>query len=608
MTKDIRNIAIIAHVDHGKTTLVDGMLKQTHTFRDNQAEMSQTTILDRNDLEREKGITILAKNTAVTFHNTKINIIDTPGHSDFSGEVERVINMADGALLVVDAAEGPLPQTQFVLKKALEYHLKIIVIINKIDRKDARPKEVLRDIESLFLHLAHHEDHLSFPVLYAIGREGKAWESYPKDVTISGSLDPLFDAILHNIPAPKRDTKKPFKMLVSTLDFDTHKGTFAIGKVLQGTVKPHQSLLRMEDQKKLGICTIDEVFTSVGLWRVPVPEGEAGDIVAVTGVPEIAIGQTLTDPTDPVGLPTIHLEEPTLKIVVSANTSPLSGREGKFGTARQIYERLMREKQTNIGLKIEENTGGSSFIIAGRGELHLAILLETMRREGFEMQVGKPEVIIKTIDGVPCEPYEELTIEIDGSFVGVITEELGKRRAQLVDTHTNDRNVTKMVYKVSSRNLLGFRGDILTKTRGNGLFATLFLGYFPMGVALSQLRNGVLVSIETGKSSAYALTMVQERGKALIGPGVAVYEGMIIGMNNRGEDIDMNVCKTKKLTNIHSANADIAIQLDPPVVLTLEQCLDFIEEDELLEITPLSLRIRKKHLKHVDRVRAKRAE
>lgn len=608
MTKDIRNIAIIAHVDHGKTTLVDGMLKQTHTFRDNQAEMSQTTILDRNDLEREKGITILAKNTAVVYKDTKINIIDTPGHSDFSGEVERVINMADGALLVVDAAEGPLPQTQFVLQKALDHHLKIIVVINKIDRKDARPQEVLHDVEGLFLHLAHHEDHLSFPVLYAIGREGKAWASYPENMTSPGSLEPLFSAILRDIPAPKQDREKPFKMLVSTLDFDTHKGMFAIGKVSQGTVKSHQSMLLMEEQNKLGTCTIDEVFTSVGLWRVPVPEGEAGDIVAVTGVPDVAIGQTLTDPTDPVGYPMIHLEEPTLKIVVSANTSPLSAREGKFGTARQIYERLRREKQTNIGLKIEENAGGSSFVIAGRGELHLAILLETMRREGFEMQVGKPEVIIKTIDGITCEPYEELTIEIDGFFVGVITEELGKRRAQLIDTHTNDRGVTKMVYKVSSRNLLGFRGDILTKTRGNGLFTAIFLGYFPLGVALSQLRNGVLVSIETGKSSAYALTMVQERGKALIGPGIAVYEGMIIGINNRGEDIDMNVCKTKKLTNIHSANADIAIQLDPPVILTLEQCLDFIEEDELLEITPISLRIRKKHLKHVDRVRANRAE
>lgn len=605
---DIRNIAIIAHVDHGKTTLVDGMLKQTHTFRDNQAEMSQTTILDRNDLEREKGITILAKNTSVMYHGTKINIIDTPGHADFSGEVERVINMADGALLVVDAAEGPLPQTQFVLKKALEHHLKLIVVVNKIDRKDARPSEVLHDIEGLFLHLASHEDHLSFPVLYAVGREGKAWESYPRNLNEPGSLDPLFRAIIQSIPAPSGDREKPFKMLVSTLDFDPHKGMFAIGKILRGTVKPHQTILLMEEDKNLGTSMIDEVWTSVGLSRVSVPVGELGDIIAVTGVPGVAIGQTLTDPVDPTGYPMIHLEEPTLKIVLSANTSPLAGREGKFCTARQIYERLKREKQTNIGLKIKENAGGSSFTIAGRGELHLAILLETMRREGFEMQVGKPEVIVKDAGGVMSEPYEELTIEIDQSFVGVITEDIGKRRAELIDTHTNDRGTTRMVYKVSSRNLLGFRGDILTKTRGNGIFATQILGYFPMGAIVPQIRNGVLVSIVSGKSSGYALTTVQDRGKALIGPGVSVYEGMIIGINNRQEDIDINVCKFKKLTNIHSANADIAIQLDPPIVLTLEQCLDFIEEDELLEITPQNLRLRKKYLTKIDRVRADRKQ
>ncbi|MBI4062346.1 translational GTPase TypA [Candidatus Gottesmanbacteria bacterium] len=603
---DIRNIAIIAHVDHGKTTLVDGMLKQTHTFRDNQAEMSQTTILDRNDLEREKGITILAKNTAVTFKNTKINIIDTPGHADFSGEVERVINMADGALLVVDGAEGPLPQTQFVLQIALERNLKIIVVINKIDRKDARPTEVIDEVESLFLHLAHHEDHLSFPVIYAIGRQGKSWITYPKDMNEHATLAPLFEMILSSVPPPQAFADRPFKMLISTLDFDSHKGTFAIGKVTQGSIKPKQRVLLVSDHTTMGKYTIEEVFTSVGLARVPVSEGQNGDIVAVTGIGDVAIGQTITDPGDPTGLPTIQLEEPTLKIVVSANTSPFAGREGKFCTARQIYERLIREKQTNIGLIIEENPGGSSFVIAGRGELHLAVLLETMRREGYEMQVGKPEVITKIIDGVSSEPYEELTIEIDKRFIGIISEELGKRRAELTDTHTSDRGTTRMVYKVSSRNLLGFRGDILTKARGNGIFATRILGYFPVGLALPKIRNGVLVSFETGKSSAYALTTVQDRGRAFIGPGIPVYEGMIIGINNRQEDIDINVCKSKKLTNIHSANADIAIQLDPPVALTLEQALDFIEDDELLEITPLSLRLRKRFLTKIDRTRAKR--
>lgn len=600
---DIRNVAIIAHVDHGKTTLVDGILKQTHTFRANEKEMTQTTILDSNVLEREKGITILAKNTAVMYHKTKINIIDTPGHADFSGEVERVINMADGALLIIDAAEGPLPQTQFVLQKALEHNLKIIVVINKIDRKDARPDEVLRETEELFLHIASHSHHLDFPILYAIGREGKAWDLLPADMDAPGDLTPLFEAVLRYIPAPIADAAKPFKMLVSTLDFESHKGTFAIGKVAQGTVKPGQKVFQMMEDKKLGAFTVGEVFMSVGLKRVAVDIGETGDIIAVTGIPDVGIGQTLTDPSDPEGFPAIHLEAPTLKILVSANTSPFAGREGKFSTARQIHQRLLKEKQTNIGLRIRENTDGTGFIVAGRGELHLAILFENLRREGYEFQVSKPEVILKEIDGELTEPFEEITIEIDNAYVGVISEELGRRRAVMLDTHTNQRGVTKMVYKVSSRNLLGFRGDILTKTRGNGIFATQVVGYFPRAEHIAKLRNGVLVSLETGKSTGYALTTVQERGKSFIGPGIPVYEGMIIGLNNRSEDIDINVCRIKKLTNIHSANADVAIQLDPPMVMSLEQCLDFIEDDELLEITPKSLHLRKKFLTHTDRVR-----
>lgn len=605
---DIRNVAIIAHVDHGKTTLVDGMLKQTHTFRSNEKEMTQTTILDSNALEREKGITILAKNTAVMYHKTKINIIDTPGHADFSGEVERVINMADGALLIIDAAEGPLPQTQFVLQKALEHNLKLIVVINKIDRKDARPAEVLRETEELFLHLAHHARHLDFPVLYAIGREEKVWDSYPQDMAQKADLTPLFEAILKYVPAPAIDTEKPFKMLVSTLDFDTHKGAFAIGKVAQGSVKPGQKVFQMLENEKLGEFKVAEVFTSVGLKRVPDEIGETGDIIALTGIPDVGIGQTLTDPSDPVGFPRIILEEPTLKILVAANTSPFAGREGKFSTARQIHQRLLKEKQTNIGLRITENPDGTGFIVAGRGELHLAILFENLRREGYEFQVGKPEVILKEIGGVTQEPFEEITVEIDSTYVGVISEELGRRRAVMLDSHTSQRGVTKMVYKVSSRNLLGFRGDILTKTRGNGVFATQVIGYFPQALHIPKLRNGVLVSLETGKSTGYALTTVQERGKAFIGPGIPVYEGMIIGLNNRSEDIDINVCRVKKLTNIHSANADVAIQLDPPMVLSLEQALDFIEDDELLEVTPQSLRLRKKFLTKVGRVRAKRTE
>lgn len=606
MHTDIRNIAIIAHVDHGKTTLVDGMLKQTHTFRENQAEMTATTILDSNDLEREKGITILAKNTSVLYKTTKINIIDTPGHADFSGEVERVINMADGALLIVDAAEGPLPQTHFVLQKALEHNLTVIVVINKIDRKDARPKEVLNEIEELFLHLAHHEGHLNFPILYAVGREEKAWDHFPDSFEEPANLMPLFEAIVKHIPAPNGDAAKPFKMLVTTLDFDTHKGKFAIGKVMQGQIRKGDPLVILNENTSKGTFRAENVFTSEGLKRIPTDIGETGDIIAVTGSTDIQIGQTIANPIDPTGFPMMSIEEPTLKVLVGPNTSPFAGKESKFGTPTQLADRLTREIQTNIGLKIEPSPTSNGFLVSGRGELHIAVLLETMRREGFECQVGKPEVIVKEIDGVAHEPYEELTIEIDSSLIGIITEEMGRRHGEMIDTHTNDRGTTKMVYKISTRNLLGFRGDIMTKTRGSGIIATRIIGYFPMTPKKAKARNGVLVAIETGKSTGYALTTVQERGKALIGPGVPVYEGMIIGINNRNEDIDINVTKSKRLTNIHSANADVAIQLDPPLEMSLEQALDFIEDDELLEITPVSLRLRKMYLSKVNRVRASR--
>lgn len=603
---NIRNIAIIAHVDHGKTTLVDGMLKQTHTFRENQAEMTATTILDSNELEREKGITILAKTTSVFYRDMKINIIDTPGHADFSGEVERVINMADGALLIVDSAEGPLPQTHFVLQKALAQNIPVIVVINKIDRKDARPKEVLHEIEGLFLHLAHHEAQLNFPVLYAIGREEKTWDHLPADPNGPANLTALFEAIGRHVPPPSGNPDAPFKMLVTSLDFDSHKGKFAIGKVFQGTVKKGDYLLIMEEAQTLGSLRVEEVFTHKGLNRLPTDVGVTGDIIAITGG-NVSIGQTLTHPSDPVGFPKITIEEPTLKVLVGPNTSPFAGKESKFGTPTQLADRLTREIETNIGLKIEPSPTSNGFLVSGRGELHIAVLLETMRREGFECQVGKPEVIMKTINGQLCEPYEELTVELPAPLVGIITEEMGKRRGELLDTHTDERGVTKMVYKISTRNLLGFRGDIMTKTRGSGIIASRIIGYFPVTPKREKARNGVLVSIETGKSTGYALTTVQERGKALIGPGVPVYEGMIIGISNKHDDIDINVTKSKRLTNIHSANADIAIQLDPPLELSLEQALDFIEDDELLEITPKSLRLRKIHLSKVDRVRAQRA-
>lgn len=602
---DIRNIAIIAHVDHGKTTLVDGMLKQSHTFRENQVEMNQTTIMDSNALEREKGITILAKNTAVMYKGTKINIIDTPGHADFSGEVERVINMADSALLIIDAAEGPLPQTKFVLEKAFSQNLKIIVVINKIDRKDARVAEVIRETEDLFLTLANHDDHLSFTLLFAVGREGKTWKELPADWTAPADLTPLFKEILSVTKPTKIDETKPFKMLVSTLDFDNYKGTYAIGKVAQGIVKKGQKILQLWENEVVGTYTIENVFTSIGLQRNEVDKGECGDIIALTGIDDVAIGQTLADPSDPKGYQKMVLGEPTLKMIIGPNTSPLSGKEGKFHTARQLEERLKREKKTNIGLQIETSPFGG-FEVSGRGELHLSILIENLRREGYELQVGKPQVILKKINEEVQEPFQEVTVEVDKENVGIIIEEMGRRKAVLVDSRTNEKGITRMVYTISTLNLLGFRSVMMTSTRGNGIFASRFIGYRKAAESARRMRSGALVAYESGITSSYALETVQKRGQSFIGPGVKVYEGMIIGLNNRQEDIDINVCKTKKLTNMHTENSDIAIHVDPPVELTLEQCLDIIEANELLEVTPLSLRLRKRYLTRVERTRAKR--
>lgn len=602
---DIRNVAIIAHVDHGKTTLVDGMLKQTHTFRENQAEMQETTILDKNVLEREKGITILAKNTSVVYKDTKINIIDTPGHADFSGEVERVISMADGAILVIDAAEGPLPQTQFVLQQAFEHNLKIIVVINKIDRKDARVEEVLSETEELFLRLANKEEHLDFSVIYAIGREGKAWKNIPADGGEEADLTILFEEIIKIVPPPQTQAEKPFKMQITTLDFDSYKGAYAIGKVGRGTVKSGQSVAQVTESRQIGIFTVEQVFTSQGLNRVEIKESQPGDIIAITGIPNVEIGQTITDLADLSGYPAIKLGEPTLKINIAPNTSPFSGREGKFCTARQLEERLWREKKTNIGLRIEVNKDGQGFVVAGRGELHLAVLIENLRRESYEMQVGRPQVILQIKDGKTLEPFEEVTVEVDKSNVGVIVEEMGRRRGEMVDTVTNDKEITRMVYKISSRNLLGFRSDMLTKTRGNGLFASRFLGYFPMVAEVAKLRNGVLMTCETGTATTYAMQSMQERGVLFIKPGMEVYEGMIVGLANKTQNIEVNACRAKHATNVRS-NADIAIALDQTIILSLEQSLDFLEDDELLEVTPKALRLRKRFLSKIDRMRAER--
>ncbi len=598
MRQDIRNIAIIAHVDHGKTTLVDGMLKQTHTFRANQAEMSQTTILDSNDLERERGITILAKNTEVEYKGVKINIIDTPGHADFGGEVERVLNMADAALLVVDAAEGPLPQTRFVLQKALQAGLKIIVVINKVDKKDARPAEVLRDTEELFLKLATAAKHLDFPVIYAVGREGKAGLAPDQ---LAEDLAPLFELILKEVPNAVVNVDQPAQMLVSTLDFDNHLGKLGIGRVRRGVIKVGQRVKQVTPEGEMGSFTVGKLYTSKGIGREEIGAAVSGDIVAVAGVPDIEIGQTLTDVDTPEALPVIKVEEPTIKITIGPNTSPFAGREGKYVTSRQIGERLMREREVNLGMRFTDLTGGK-FEVAGRGELHLAVLIETMRREGYELEVSRPQVIFKEGE----EPYDEVVIDVPDQYVGIITTEMGSRKGEMQNMETDDRGNTRMTYVISQRNMIGARNIILTDTRGTAIFNTLFAGYKPVGAVTERTRNGVLVAFETGKVLSYSLENAQARGITFVDPGEEVYEGMIVGLTTREKDIDINVTKGKHLTNTRAASADIKTVLTPATKLSLEQALDFIEDDELLEVTPTSLRLRKKYLGKLERVRFER--
>lgn len=600
----IRNIAIIAHVDHGKTTLVDALLKQTHTFRENQKEMGESLIMDSNDLEKEKGITILSKNNSVKYKDVKINIIDTPGHADFGGEVERILNMADGAILLVDAVEGPLPQTKFVLKKALEQHLKIILLINKIDKKDARPTEIIQEVEGLFLELATHDDHLNFRTLYSIGRDGKAYETLPQNYTTDtpGDLSPLFEAIVNEIPNSVKNEDKPFQMLISTLDSDPHVGKICIGKVTKGQLKKGDMVSLVDEDKVVGTSRVQKLFTSIGLDRVEVDQVNAGDIVAIAGIPNLTIGQTVTDPAEPISLPKIHVDDPTIRVTIGPNTSPFLGKEGKLFSSSQIKDRLMREKETNLGLKIEPDEATSNFAVSGRGELHLAVLIENMRREGFEMEISKPQVIYKTIDGKVCEPYEEVTIDVGAEYIGAITEEFAKRKAEMINMTQEPGDITRFVYKVSSKNLLGVRNVLLTKTRGTVELNTFFLGYFPKeDSAIEQERPGVLISFDSGTALSYGLENAQERGTLFIKPNTPVYEGMIIGVSTREHDMEINVTKGKKMTNIRSSTSDIAVQIDTPTELSLEQALDFINSDELLEVTPQNIRLRKKYLSATQR-------
>ncbi len=598
----IRNIAIIAHVDHGKTTLVDGLLKQSKTFRDNAAEMTQDLIMDSGELEHERGITITAKTTAVEYNGYKINIIDTPGHADFSGEVERTLGMANGCLLIVDAQEGPMPQTKFVLSKALQMGLKPVVIINKIDKRDGRPTEVIDEIGNLFLELATHDHHLEFPVYYAIGREGKAWKELPVDATNApGDLTPIFEAIIEHIPAPAGDPTAPFQMRVTSLGWDSYQGKYAIGRIERGSISSQSNVAVILKDGSVVRSRVEKIFMSQGLGRIEVATAGTGDIVWLTGIKESNIGQTITDPNTPEALPFLEVEPPTLSIAVGPNTSPLAGREGEFTTSRQIDARLVKELETNISLKVENKDAG--FIVSGRGELHLSVLIETMRREGFELEVGRPQVVTKEVGGKTMEPIEELIIEVPEEHAGAVTSELGRRRANLINMQPNSKGMTELSFSLPTRAMLGLRNTLLTATKGTVIMNSLVTGYEPQGTALQQLRNGVLISAESGVTTTYALQTVEERGTAFVGPGAKVYAGMVIGLNRRGDDMEINVCKEKKLTNVRSSSTDMSVQLTPFTELTLEEALDFIENDELLEVTPKSIRLRKRYLDPTQRKR-----
>ena len=616
LNKDlIRNVAIIAHVDHGKTTLVDGLLKQSHTFRDNQAEMSQTLIMDSMDQEHERGITITAKQTCVYYNGYKINIIDTPGHGDFSGEVERTLNMADGVLLIVDAQEGPMPQTKFVLQKALELNLKPVVIINKIDKPAARINEVLSEVESLFLELATDESQLFYPVYYAIAREGKAG----KTTDLDDDLHVIFESIINDIPAPEVDAdSSSAQLLVAALTSDSYLGKYCIGKIFRGKLKKSQSVKILHQTVNLSTdsesetealavssAKIDKLFVYKGLGKEEVSEAIAGDIVALTGVAAASIGDTIATGDNPEALPTIELEAPTLSIYIGPNTSPLKGREGEFTTSRQIAERLEKELETNIALKLQPD--GLGYKVSGRGELHLSVLIETMRREGYELEAGRPEVIYREINGVKSEPMEDLTIEVDPEFVGAVSQELGIRKAELKTQEITTTGSTRFVYEISTAALIGLRNNLLTATKGTVIMSSIPSGYRPVEGHYRPERNGALVAFEDGISTAYALDAAQARGVLFIPPQTPVYQGMIVGLSNKKEDIDINICREKQLTNMRTHASDGAIQLTPYTQLSLEQCLDFLLDDELLEVTPKSLRLRKRQLDSIKRKRESRA-
>ncbi len=603
----LRNIAIIAHVDHGKTTLLDGMLRQGGVFRDNQ-EVAER-VMDSMDQERERGITIVSKHTAIKYKDHKINVVDTPGHADFGGEVERVLLVVDGVLLLVDAVDGPMPQTRFVLEKALQAGHKAVVVVNKIDRADARPDWVINETFDLFVTLGANDEQLEFPIVYANALEGKATTDLEKEPAVN--LQPLFETILQHIPAPKTtgSVTDGTQTLISTIDGDPYLGRLGIGKVFSGTLKPNQMVTVFRRDQTSYQSRLQSVFVYEGLKRVPVEAATPGDIIAVTGLPEITIGETIAAGDKPTPLPAPKVDEPTLQMTFGVNTSPFAGREGQFSTSRKLRERLFKELETNVSLRVEETDSPDQFVVFGRGELHLAVLIETMRREGYELQVSMPEVLTRVgEDGRKEEPYERVLISVPEEYQGAVMEALGTRRAELQDMRPGERGGQRLEFVIPTRGLLGFRNAFLTLTRGTGVLSTLFEGYGPWTGAIQRARQGSLVASETGTTTPFGLSNAEERGQLFVGPGVPVYEGMIVGKHQREGDLEVNVCKTKQLTNMRSSTSDMAIRLTPPTDMSLDKCLEYIGPDDLLEVTPKSVRMRKRELDAKMRKRAQERE
>ncbi|MBP6563445.1 MAG: translational GTPase TypA [Neisseriaceae bacterium] len=596
MSKNIRNVAIIAHVDHGKTTLVDQLLRQAGTFRDNQQVVER--VMDSGDIEKERGITILAKNTSVDYEGIHINIVDTPGHADFGGEVERVMGMVDGVVLLVDAQEGPMPQTRFVTKKALALGLRPIVVINKVDRPGARPSWVIDQTFELFDQLGASDEQLDFPIIYASGLNGFAKLQEEDE---SSDMRPLFETIITHTPEPTGSADAPLQLQISALDYSTYTGRLGIGRVLNGRIKSGQAVAIMEHDKQIATGRINQVLGIQGLERVEVAEAQAGDIIIVSGIDEIGIGVTICDKENPVGVPMLTVDEPTLTMDFMVNTSPLAGTEGKFVTSRQIRDRLNKELLTNVALKVEETEDADVFRVSGRGELHLTILLESMRREGYELAVAKPRVVYREIDGQKCEPYENLTVDVEDSNQGAIMEELGRRRGELVNMESDGKGRTRLEYHIPARGLIGFQGEFMTLTRGVGLMAHVFDDYAPVKADMPGRHNGVLISQEAGEAVAYALWNLEDRGRMFVSPGDKLYEGMVIGIHSRDNDLIVNPLKGKKLTNVRASGTDEAVRLTTPIKITLESAVEFIADDELVELTPQSIRMRKRYLQEHER-------